>query len=394
MKKQVLILAATMLLASCGGNNSSAYTEKPGVAIAITELNAPLAKLSENFNSNTKFGVEAKAVENLDLSFRTIATPEIGLKDATYPVKSNGTATLKAGIDFTAFKASAALDSKFSASATIPTVERPDTIENLEDLKPTFVEKNINIPETSLSAKAYLDDNRGYFDLSGAKNGVKTILTEIGKVGAPVDNVVSSIDAETLKYKTPEIPAEAVDAIKALPDTISEAVGNYGQLLVSAVEAASSASYESGEFNLAQFVKAEKVDNDYRISLDASLSQIAPLALNALGDNVANIKPTLEAILKAVDAKAHASITFNEKAILSVNFSVSASAKDLKLTDLIPAEAGATIPVTDINLTADFGVGINFKYGNDVAIETLAEGDKASFQEIGGGSSSAPEEDF
>ena len=381
MKKQVFILASALLLASCGGSNAPAFSEKPGVPVEdIKELKAPLEKLSQSFASTKKIGFEVRATESIDASFRTVANADLGLKDATYPIKSSGNLSAKAGFDFENVKASASAEGKVSASAKIPSVSVD------ENYSASVKDTDINVPETSLSAKAYVDDNRIYADISGAKSGIKTILTEAGKSGLfDVSSAVSAIDEIPGKFKSPAIPEEALSTIKTLPDTIGQYINTYGQLLVSFVDAFSSMSVESGQLDLSKIIKAEKVDNDYRIALDATLNDLAPifsgLLESYLGEGVGEL---VSAALKVIDAKVHFSITFNEQALVSVNLSLDASVKNLKLSDVLGAEIGAAVDaiVTDINLAASFAVGIDFKYGDAVAIEALSEADKANFPEL------------
>ena len=381
MKKSIFILASAMLLASCGNNgNGSAYSEKSGTPVADpTVALEPLSKLSEKLASTTKIGLEAKVVENIDASFHTKANADLGLKDATYPIKSSASATAKLGVDFDAVKASGSIDAKLSASAKYP------SLSDSGDGK--LVDKEINIPETSLSAKAYLDDNKGYFDISGAKSGIKSIANEIAKIYEGASGIGETIDALPGKIKSPEIPAEFIETIKSAPEVIGSYIGLYGPVLISFISEASSMPKVSGQPDYSQLIKLEKVDSDYRFTVDVKLADVSDLIVGLAGGSIDSA--LIKKILEKIDASLHASITFNENALLSVHFSAKAAVKDLNLEDLV--ETQGEMPIDKINLNAEFSAGIDFKYGNDVVIETLSASDKAAYEDLNLGGDIADE---
>lgn len=384
MKKSIFILASAMLLASCGNNgNGSAYSEKSGTPVADpTVALEPLSKLSEKLASTTKIGLEAKVVENIDASFHTKANADLGLKDATYPIKSSGSATAKLGVDFDAVKASGSIDAKLSASAKYPSFTVAADGGSVQ-----VTDKELNIPETSLSAKAYLDDNKGYFDISGAKAGIKSIANEIAKIYEGASGIGETIDALPGKIKSPEIPAEYIETIKSVPGVIGSYIGLYGPALISYISEASSMPKVSGQTDYSQFIKLEKVDSDYRFTVDVKLADVSGLIIGLAGDSIDSA--LIQKILEKIDASLHASITFNENALLSVHFSAKADVKDLNLEDLV--ETQGEMPIDKINLNAEISAGIDFKYGNDVVIETLSASDKAAYEDLNLGGDIADE---
>ena len=192
MKKQIFILASALLLASCGNSgNGSAYSEKKGTPITDnSQLVEPLGKFSEAMASTKALGIDAKVVGNAEVTLSTKANADYGTKDATYNIKGSTSGNLSAAIDFENAKASATLNEKLSASGKIPGFA-VDTAGNA-----SLVEQNLNIPETNLAAKLFLDD-AAYVDISGAKAGIVTIANAIvdsqrAGIGAIVEDLESA----------------------------------------------------------------------------------------------------------------------------------------------------------------------------------------------------------
>ncbi len=273
MKKNILLLVASVaVLASCGGS-TSAVSEAPALKeeASLDDVKASAKKAVEAISTATGASAKVAASATIDGSV-TLPGAMLQMSEETVELKekltineysleekiaykdeklaASGSAALKADaeLDLPKFAAAEEYRSYAEAIAAGKSAEVPAT---------SLFSKNLSL---SASGKTYLQDGKAYLDGSGAYDAYSTIFSLIEEVNIPVEikNPISSADDLKVFMTLPEgtLPegnpfASITEAMSSIDALTEETLG----------DSASFGKFADGSygftFDLASYIKSQ-----------------------------------------------------------------------------------------------------------------------------------------
>ena len=373
MKKQILFIAASALLVSCGNHSSSSYVSVPPVAsssVAPEAAAKPLNSLASNMGQQNAIGVSLTESLDLSASFSQAgqsASLSLKVKDAKTSIALNGLGTGP-------LKGSASASGKVSGelSYVTPAVD-------YSTQSSTQAIRHLVTDETEIKGNAFIEEGTVYTEVSGLSSSFKETIsilpTLFGKSGDTVD--FSKIEG---KHKN-ALDEEALGALTSLPSMLSSGLLTVASELAKPAPSSSQSGlnikdfftfqdYRNGEHGLLAEIDVTKLIRDLGFGQMKSVDSSAG-ADERIGAAIGNV---FSAIFSGFSGSAKALVIYSNTEIKSVALDVDLG-YTLNTATISPASSEASSPA--LTASMKFGAKAEFSYGS--AVKVLSVTDKDSY---------------